>query len=549
MNAKLFCTARYRKSVLVWMTFLCASLVWTHLFFASSSSGNSSSSNSWWSLSSSTNYYYYYYYSSRSITSIDVPRTAQGKQYHHGKDEYDDNEITMSWEEFIRQQQNTTEQNISLRALRFPSVEERLKMYLSDWYLPPCPGNNDNNNNRTKANDSDHDHESNKHLIHYKYNSETKSHLVHVYANDSATTMHTTTFNFSTLAIQSDVAFSLDLGTLQQYQGTQKEYIVDIQKTLLPALAAVHQWEVTHEAHIRGHVPILMQFGDSSKSKVHGYLTVPHIKKFRQAMTPQQIDRITTTPNGCKSRDLGSKTMMQPIIWKLQTERHLGMLPKVTKSDIPWKLKRPQAIFRGSLTGISNFDHKDAQDDVERCMRVPRCRLVYENANSTLLDAQLTNTFHFVPNMINQVTLVGPRKKVESLLRYKAIIFLEGNDVSSGLKWALYSKSVVLMPRPTKTSWIMEERLQPWVHYVPIRSDLSNVLEQVQWVLDHDAEAERIAQRGRLWMLDLLFHPMAAHDDQIIYQSILQHYRNHFFLDQNQTTEFLPKPALNHMVE
>ncbi len=40
---------------------------------------------------------------------------------------------------------------------------------------------------------------------------------------------------------------------------------------------------------------------------------------------------------------------------------------------------------------------------------------------------------------------------------------LEGNDVASGLKWALLSQSVVMMPPPQHTSWAMEELLQPWV--------------------------------------------------------------------------------------
>jgi hypothetical protein len=40
---------------------------------------------------------------------------------------------------------------------------------------------------------------------------------------------------------------------------------------------------------------------------------------------------------------------------------------------------------------------------------------------------------------------------------------IAGNDVASGLKWALFSQSVVLMPPPNHTSWAMEELLEPWV--------------------------------------------------------------------------------------
>ncbi|CAI9620176.1 unnamed protein product, partial [Staurois parvus] len=39
--------------------------------------------------------------------------------------------------------------------------------------------------------------------------------------------------------------------------------------------------------------------------------------------------------------------------------------------------------------------------------------------------------------------------------------------------------------------------LQPWKHYVPFRKDLSDLLEKIKWVKDHDIEAKKIAQAGQ----------------------------------------------------
>jgi hypothetical protein len=100
---------------------------------------------------------------------------------------------------------------------------------------------------------------------------------------------------------------------------------------------------------------------------------------------------------------------------------------------------------------------------MENCHNLKRCRLVYNHANSTLIHARLTSTRGRLPSVLNGVELEGEKVRINTLLEYKGIIMIEGNDVASGLKWALLSQSIVLMPKPKHTSWAMEELLEPWV--------------------------------------------------------------------------------------
>lgn len=39
--------------------------------------------------------------------------------------------------------------------------------------------------------------------------------------------------------------------------------------------------------------------------------------------------------------------------------------------------------------------------------------------------------------------------------------------------------------------------LEPWKHYVPFKSDLSDLVEKVKWAKDHDEEAHKIAMTGQ----------------------------------------------------
>jgi hypothetical protein len=63
---------------------------------------------------------------------------------------------------------------------------------------------------------------------------------------------------------------------------------------------------------------------------------------------------------------------------------------------------------------------------------------------------------------------------------------------------------------------------------VPLDDFATNVVEGMQWVLDNDAEAQRITERATLWMEDLVFHPDAAEDDRLIQEEMLRRYQAHF---------------------
>jgi Glycosyl transferase family 90 len=106
--------------------------------------------------------------------------------------------------------------------------------------------------------------------------------------------------------------------------------------------------------------------------------------------------------------------------------------------------------------------------------------------------------------------------------------FVIGLDAGTGLKWALFSNSVVMMIPPKFTSWAMEELLEPWVHYIPLSEDLSDVAEKMQWVLGHDSLAQQIAWQGALWIRDLVLHPDAETDDQRVTDEMIRRYLAHF---------------------
>jgi hypothetical protein len=78
---------------------------------------------------------------------------------------------------------------------------------------------------------------------------------------------------------------------------------------------------------------------------------------------------------------------------------------------------------------------------------------------------------------------------------YKCLVLMMGNDIPSGMSWFFCGNSVVLM-QPPEFEAIHLFELQPWVHFVPLEPDPADVLVKLDWVLQHQDEAQRIVKRA-----------------------------------------------------
>lgn len=413
----------------------------------------------------------------------------------------------------------TTPEELEGRPFRFPTAEERVKIYMGNWYAPPCEGN-------TKAE------------IHYKMRENPMTNqseaLLRELAGPGISEEDRRVFLLHG-DIDMATLFFMQRGVIE---GCDNDFCMDTMKYLFPAYDRV----VDHSAAF---VPTVLQFGDSDtvKSFIPAYNSfgfspnVPIIKKFRRSFTREAISAMSATKCIAGHREVHSADVddLQPAIWKLTARRHFGMLEEISVYDIPWSQKLNVAIFRGGMTGrhkagLTNQELEQLSAG-EKCEIMERCKLVVNTDSSPLVNASLVGPQKGLPHVVNGVQIFGEKLDYSEMLRYKAIIMLEGNDISSGLKWALYSRSVVMTRKPTLTSWAMEELLMPWVHYVPLNDDLTDVEEKMQWIVDNDEEAQKIAHRGALWIKDLIFHPEASIDDRLIFEEMLRRYRAHFISD------------------
>lgn len=163
------------------------------------------------------------------------------------------------------------------------------------------------------------------------------------------------------------------------------------------------------------------------------------------------------------------------ILLKLNYKRHWGDFNKVLDNDINFFEKINKVIWRGTLkTGKrKNILQK----------------FILENKNENI-DFKECN-----PGSNKY------RMEIEDQLKHKFLFSIEGNDVATNLKWVLSSNSCVLMALPIKCcTWLMEDVLRPYVHYVPIKDDLSDLEEQYNWCMKNLEICNKIAQNGKKYI-------------------------------------------------
>lgn len=169
----------------------------------------------------------------------------------------------------------------------------------------------------------------------------------------------------------------------------------------------------------------------------------------------------------------------------------------------PWESKIRQVVWRGSLS---------APNDDLQSVRWRLCRFVTDLSFSgskdedaaRLLDVGLVEIPSRHDHLHLNVSLVGGLKHairpMEAFQQYQAILDVDGNSWSSRFARLLCSSSIVLKVEPMHVEYFYAE-LQPWTHYIPIRSDLLDLLENVRYVLDdrNDATVQAIIQNANDW--------------------------------------------------
>ncbi|XP_024919913.1 protein O-glucosyltransferase 2 isoform X2 [Cynoglossus semilaevis] len=156
----------------------------------------------------------------------------------------------------------------------------------------------------------------------------------------------------------------------------------------------------------------------------------------------------------------------------------LDMMSVQANSWPPWPDKNATAFWRG----------RDSRQERLELVKLSR-------AHPDMIDAAFTNFFFFK----HDESLYGPLVKHVSFFdffKYKYQINIDGTVAAYRLPYLLAGDSVVFKQDSGYYEHFYGE-LRPWEHYIPVRADLGDLLDKIQWARDHDEEAKKIALTGQ----------------------------------------------------
>jgi len=158
--------------------------------------------------------------------------------------------------------------------------------------------------------------------------------------------------------------------------------------------------------------------------------------------------------------------------------------------NVDWDTKKEVAVFRGSPTGCGYTVNTNM-------------RLKLATMKSDTLDVGVVETkgvMRFDPvHGLDELNINIPKVSfmpLEEQAKHKYIIHIDGNVLAYRLLKVMLLGSVLLRVESPYVHWL-DHRMKAGKHYISIKSDLSDLEEQIEWCKQNDNKCKKIAETAK----------------------------------------------------
>lgn len=179
------------------------------------------------------------------------------------------------------------------------------------------------------------------------------------------------------------------------------------------------------------------------------------------------------------------------------------------RTALSFEQREDKVLWRGATTGRGGQISLSAMDEKDTTL-IPRTRMCLIVRNVPGCDVKFSHVVQsrdpaLESDQLRAAGILGDRIAPENWLGVRYHIAIDGNTLAwSSLFTRLLAGCCVLKPdNPQGYRQWYSDMLVPWRHYVPVASDLSDLLDKITWCRTHLAETAKIAACGQALALSI----------------------------------------------
>lgn len=171
-------------------------------------------------------------------------------------------------------------------------------------------------------------------------------------------------------------------------------------------------------------------------------------------------------------------------------------------ASTPWQERSDVILWRGAASGHGALATETmSPDDADLRQRVRMCLLLRGIDGTSARIVNIVDDPGPLPGRqrLEEAGIFGSPLPAATWLSHKYAIDIDGygNAWDNLLTRLLFGCCVIKIASPSNCRQWYYGDLVAWTHYVPVRADMSDLLEKIDWCRSHPGECEAIAEAGK----------------------------------------------------
>lgn len=188
-----------------------------------------------------------------------------------------------------------------------------------------------------------------------------------------------------------------------------------------------------------------------------------------------------------------------------------------TQADaVPWQQRSAAIVWRGSTTGYGVVAPEDMRADYPGLL--PRTRMCLLLKGMDDVDARFVQVLQvdrpsLARQRLQEAGIIGERISVSAWGSRKFALDIDGNANawSNLFTRLLLGCCVIKVASPAGYRQWYYDDLRAWEHFVPVASDVSDLVEKIEWCRANDAACSEIAASGRRFAMARTYETEMSH--------------------------------------